>query len=214
MERLGFPTLQHLALTLADFTGDEDVVELAGQWADALSEQKAQEEQRLLEAVSPPRDGPVFFNPFGRSSPAQSGSSPEGEEASTSGQGAGDQTAAKQGAVIDVEAESLALAQPWGRRLWDWAQAAGLDAHSGVFVAKPGGVGRGDRPGANVVMARGLPAAALAARDLMEQVGSVVFFLWTQCILGLVFVLLAGSYFLRSPWVLEIRGCPTCCEGL
>ncbi len=82
------------------------------------------------------------------------------------GEGGGDQ----QEAVIDVEAETAALAQPWGRRLWEWAQAAGLDAAGGFFVAKPSAVGRGSRPGDNIIMARGLPTIALAARKLLSQV--------------------------------------------
>lgn len=69
-----------------------------------------------------------------------------------------------------MEAEIAALAQPWGRRLWEWAQAAGLDAGGGFYVAKPSAVGRGGRPGEHVIMARGLPGIALAARNLLSQV--------------------------------------------
>lgn len=173
MQRLGFPTLPQLELTATDFPYDDDdnVVELAKQWAHALDVQKAQEEQQQLKGLSPPQEGPVYFSPFSRSAAASSAGeeSSSEAEASTSGQ-QGVDPQGEQGAVIDVEAESPALAQPWGRRLWEWAQAAGMDPHSGFYVAKPGAVGRGDRPGANVIMSRGLPNAALAARNLMLQV--------------------------------------------
>ena len=79
----------------------------------------------------------------------------------------------QQEAVIDVEAKTAALAQPWGRRLWEWAQAAGMDAAGGFYVAKPSAVGRGGRPGDNVMMARGLPAIVLAAQKLLAQVRMV-----------------------------------------
>ncbi len=69
-----------------------------------------------------------------------------------------------------MEAETAALAQPWGRRLWEWAQAAGMDAAGGFYVAKPSAVGRGGRPGDNVIMARGLPAIVLAAQKLLALV--------------------------------------------
>ncbi|CAL8461852.1 g1383 [Coccomyxa elongata] len=162
MQQLGFPTLPQLEITAADFPS-EDVTELADEWAQALELQKAQRDEELLKSLSPPEDGPVIHNPFARSTTTDVSSTES--EASTSVVGGGDQ----QEAVIGVEAETAALAQPWGRRLWEWAQAAGLDAAGGFYVAKPSAVGRGGQPGDNVIMARGLPAIALAARKLLSQ---------------------------------------------
>lgn len=179
LQELGFPAMPQLELTVVDFparegdSADESanaVAELADGWAYALDLQKAREEQQLLEQISPPQTGTTYSNPFATpSSEGGSGGSVSAETLQASSS-QGEERGEPEG-VIDVESEAAALAQPWGRRLAEWSESIGVDAAGGFFVAKPAAVGRGGgRLGANVIMARGLPAIALAAQTLLLQV--------------------------------------------